>query len=129
MTAHAADTTVLITGASSGIGAGLAREFSRRGFGVALVARRMAELETLAAELRAAGGKASAHGGDVTREGDVARVIADLAAHGVRPGIVVANAGFGVVGNAQKLTLADYQRQFATNVEGVLRTFHETIGA
>jgi short-subunit dehydrogenase len=123
------DTLVLITGASSGIGAGLAREFSRRGFGVALVARRVAELEALATELRAAGRRASAHGGDVTRDGDVARVVAELASQGMRPGIVVANAGFGVVGNAQKLTVADYQRQFATNVEGVIRTFQETIGA
>jgi short-subunit dehydrogenase len=121
--------TVLITGASSGIGAALAREFSRRGWRVALVARRVAQLETLANELRAAGGRASAHGGDVTRDGDVARVLAALAAQGVKPGIVVANAGFGVVGNAQKLALADYQRQFATNVEGVLRTFQETIAA
>lgn len=121
-------TTVLITGASSGIGAGLAREFSRQGFGVALVARRVAELEMLAAELRAAGGRASAHGGDVTKDGDVARVIAELAAQGIKPGIVVANAGFGIVGNAQKLELADYRRQFATNIEGVIRTFQETIG-
>jgi short-subunit dehydrogenase len=129
MSASAAHTTVLITGASSGIGAGLAREFSRRGFGVALVARRVAELEALAADLRVAGGQASAHGGDVTKDGDVAGVIAELAGRGIKPGIVIANAGFGVVGNAQKLTLADYQRQFGTNVEGVLRTFQETIGA
>ena len=123
------DITVLITGASSGIGAGLAREFSRRGFRVALVARRLAELEKLAAALRAAGGQATTHVGDVTKDGDVTRVVAELAAQGLKPGIVIANAGFGVVGNAQKLTLADYQRQFATNVEGVLRTFQETIGA
>src|ERR1044071_3545168 len=129
MTPHDTNTTVLITGASSGIGAGLAREFSRRGFGVALVARRVAELEGLATELRAAGGRASAHGGDVTKDGDVARVISELAAQGIKPGIVVANAGFGIVGNAQKLTLDDYRRQFATNIEGVLRTFQESIGA
>jgi short-subunit dehydrogenase len=122
-------TTVLITGASSGIGAGLAREFARRGYRVALVARRVVELERLAAQLRAAGGEATAHGGDVTRDGDVARVVRELAARDARPGIVIANAGFGVVGNAQRLTMADYQRQFATNVEGVLRTFHESIGA
>jgi short-subunit dehydrogenase len=129
MPASLVKTTVLITGASSGIGAGLAREFVRRGFGVALVARRAAELEALAAELRAAGGRASSHRGDVTRDGDVARVVAELEAQGARPSIVVANAGFGVVGNAQKLTLDDYRRQFATNVEGVIRTFHETVGA
>lgn len=94
---------------------------------VALVARRAEQLESLAAELRAAGGQASAHRGDVTVDGDIARVVAELAAQGITPNIVVANAGFGIVGNAQKLTLADYQRQFETNINGVLRTFYDTI--
>lgn len=127
MTEHSSQATVLITGASSGIGAGLAREFSRRGMRVALIARRVEQLEALAAELRAAGGQASAHRGDVTVDSDIARVVAELAAQGVTPNIVVANAGFGVVGNAQKLSLADYQRQFETNINGVLRTFYDTI--
>jgi short-subunit dehydrogenase len=122
------ETTVLITGASSGIGAGLAREFAARGMRVALVARRMEQLESLAGELRSAGGKASAHRGDVTVDGDLARVVAELGAQGVVPSIVVANAGFGVVGRAQVLGIADYKRQFETNMFGVLRTLHETIG-
>jgi short-subunit dehydrogenase len=116
----------LITGASGGIGAGLAREFARRGFGVALVARRIEQLEALAAELRKAGVQASAHRGDVTVDGDIARVVAELAAMGRVPDIVIANAGFGVVGNAQRLSIEDYRRQFETNVFGVLRTLHET---
>jgi short-subunit dehydrogenase len=121
------ETAVLITGASSGIGAGLAREFARRGMRVALVARRQEQLTSLAAELNAAGGKASAHRGDVTVEGDLARVVEELAAQGVGISIVVANAGFGVVGRAQSLELEDYRRQFETNVFGVLRTLHETV--
>jgi len=120
---------VLITGASSGIGAGLAREFVRRGLRVALVARRAEQLESLAAELRQAGGEASAHRGDVTIDGDIARVVAELAAQGVTPNIVIANAGFGVVGRAQSLELSDFKRQFETNVFGVLRTLHETFAA
>jgi short-subunit dehydrogenase len=123
------ESVVLITGASSGIGAGLAREFVRRGIRVALVARRAEQLESLAAELRQAGGRASAHAADVTKEGDLARVIAELAAQSIVPSIVVANAGFGVVGQAQALTLADYQRQFDTNIFGVLRTFHDTLAS
>jgi len=127
MTGIPAETTVLITGASSGIGAGLAREFARRGMRVALVARRREQLESLAQELRVAGGQASAHQGDVTVDGDVARVVAELAAQNVVPGIVIANAGFGVVGRAQSLALTDYRRQLETNTFGVLRTFHETL--
>ena len=123
------NSTVLITGASSGIGAGLAREFARRGLRVALLARRTEQLEALATELRAAGAQASAHRADVTVDADIARVVAELAAHGVTPDIVIANAGFGVVGKAQDLSLEDYRRQFETNVFGVLRTLHESLGA
>ncbi len=122
-------TCVLITGASSGIGAGLAREFARRGMRVALVARRIGQLEDLAAELRTAGGQASAHRCDVTVDGDIARVVAELAVLKVTPHIVIANAGFGVVGKAQDLGLTDYRRQFETNVFGVLRTLHESVEA
>jgi short-subunit dehydrogenase len=57
----------------------------------------------------------------------VARVVAGLAARGVTPSIVIANAGFGVVGAAELLGLEDFRRQFETNVFGVLRTFHETL--
>ena len=121
--------TVLITGASSGIGAGLAREFAHRGWCVVLVARRLEKLEVLAAEVRAGGGKASVHRGDVTVDGSLAEVIEDLAGQGITPGIVVANAGFGVVGSAADLEVGDYQRQFDTNVYGVLRTLHETLPA
>ena len=121
--------TALITGASSGIGAGLAREFSRAGWGVALVARRLEKLEVVAGEIRAAGGRASVHRGDVTDAGAIAAVIEELGRQGIVPAIVVANAGFGVFGKAQDLTLEDYQRQFDTNVYGVIRTLHETLPA
>ncbi len=122
-------TTVLITGASSGIGAGLAREFARRGLRVVLVARRVEQLEALAREICTAGGQASAHRGDVTVDGDIGKVVAELGAQGIVPDIVVANAGFGVAGNVQRLTLADYQRQMDTNVYGVLRTLYESLDA
>jgi short-subunit dehydrogenase len=96
---------------------------------VALVARRVEQLESLAAELRAAGGEASAHRGDVTVDGDIARVVAELAARHWLPTIVIANAGFGVVGRAQDLSLDDYRRQLETNLFGVLRTLHESLHA
>jgi short-subunit dehydrogenase len=121
--------SVLITGASSGIGAALAREFARAGWCVALVARRLEKLEVLAAEIRASGGRASVHAGDVTVDESIAAVVRELDGQGITLNIVVANAGFGVVGKAQDLTLADYRRQFETNVFGVLRTLHETLPA
>lgn len=120
--ARFAGRTVLITGAASGIGAALGREFARQGAAVVLTARRLERLEALAVEIRQAGGRAMALACDVTREGDCERAIAQVHAAGWHLDIVVANAGFGVAGAFGNLTLADYQRQFDTNVYGVLRT-------
>lgn len=113
---------VLITGASSGIGAALAREFAQRGAAVALAARRLERLEALRDEIHAAGGKALSLRCDVTSDGGLERAVAaTLAAFG-RLDIAVANAGFGVAAPLARLTLADYRRQFETNVFGALRT-------
>jgi short-subunit dehydrogenase len=114
--------TVLITGASSGIGTALAREFARQGAVLVLAARRLERLESLAQELRAHGTEVLALACDVTREGDCERVVAAVHGAGRRLDVVVANAGFGVAGAFSKLTLDDYQRQFDTNVHGVMRT-------
>lgn len=121
--------TVLITGASSGIGAGLAREYARRGVRLILLARRRDWLETLATELRAFGAEVGVHVADVTREGEVAAVVQEYVARGIGIDVVYANAGFGVAGPLQRLTLDDYRRQFETNVFGVLRTVYETLDA
>ena len=118
---------VFITGASSGIGAGLAREFASRGASVALLARRAERLRTVAAEIRRAGGHALAIPGDVTKEGDLERAVA-LTVSGLGPiDVAVANAGFGVVGALGALRLDDYRRQFETNVFGVLRTIYAAL--
>ena len=118
---------VLITGASSGIGAGLGREFARHGAAVALLGRRTERLEALTAEIRAGGGHALPIPCDVRRDGDLERAVA-IATAGLGPiDVAVANAGFGVAGRFAKLHLDDYRRQFETNVFGVLRTAYATL--
>jgi short-subunit dehydrogenase len=120
---------VLITGASAGIGAALAREFARQGADLALLGRRQNRLDALSAEIERQGRRALALAVDVTVDGDVDRaVIATQAAFG-RLDVVVANAGFGVVGPVERLTLDDYRRQFETNVFGVLRTVQASLSA
>ncbi|MEY3712404.1 MAG: hypothetical protein RL321_24, partial [Pseudomonadota bacterium] len=121
--------TILITGASSGIGEGLAREYAKRGARLALVARRLERLESLAAELRATGAEVSVHQGDVTQEGDIARVVKEFTSRGMNIDLVYANAGFGVAGPLPRLHLDDYRRQFETNIFGLLRTIYETLDA
>ena len=71
--------SVLITGASSGIGAAVARGFGRCGAKVGVHYHRNAEAaEQVAAAVRAAGGEAAVHQGDVTDPADVARIVEEL---------------------------------------------------
>ena len=120
---------VLITGASSGIGAALAREFARQGADLALLARRQDRLAAVAAEIERSGRRAIVLAADVTVEGDVERAVAATRSVFGRLDVVVANAGFGVVGPFESLTLDDYRRQFETNIFGVLRTVSASLEA
>jgi len=121
--------SILITGASSGIGAALANEFARQGAQVILSARRLERIESLAREIGAAGGSAHAFACDVTDDDSVDDLFAAIRARGLAVDILVANAGFAVVGKFQNLSLEDYRRQFETNVFGVLRTVSASLDA
>jgi short-subunit dehydrogenase len=116
----------LITGASSGIGAAMAREFARRGADVVLLARRWERLEALALQVKALDRRALPVRCDVTVDGDLQRAVEAALAEFGRIDWVVANAGFGVAGAIHKLSLEDFRRQFETNIFGVLRTVHAT---
>lgn len=91
----------LITGASSGIGAELARVFAENGHELVLVARRTDRLEALADELAASGRKRpTVLTVDLERRDAVAAITAELASRALEPEIVVNNAGFGLAGQA-----------------------------
>jgi short-subunit dehydrogenase len=94
----------LITGASSGIGAELARVFAAHGHELALVARRERELAALADEI-AGGGRPRPVVVvlDLGERDAVAGLAAELASHDLEPGNVVNNAGFGLAGPAAVL--------------------------
>lgn len=115
--------TALITGASSGIGAELARQLAEAGAQLTLTARRAEVLEALAQRIADTGAsRPLVVACDVTRDGDVERVVAESARKWGKLDTVFANAGFGVVGAFRDLSVDDYRRQFETNVFGVLRT-------
>ena len=119
---------VLITGASSGIGEELARQLGRAGAKLCLAARRTDLLEKVAQEITDSGAeKPLPIECDVTRDGDLERAVSATVARWGRLDIAIANAGFGVIGALKQLALEDYQRQFDTNVFGVLRTIYAAL--
>jgi short-subunit dehydrogenase len=113
----APDSTCVVTGASSGIGADFARELARRGHGVTLVARREERLRELAAEL---GEGAYVHACDVTDEVARKGLASALEGRGLRVAVLVNNAGFSTSGPFAE---SDRQRELdmvRTNVEAVV---------
>jgi uncharacterized protein len=107
----------LITGASAGIGAELARVFAANGHRVVLVARRADRLATLAAEIAAAGGSAPIVIPCDLEQSDAGdKIAAALAAEGVEVEYVVNNAGFGLFGEAIKLNRAEQLGMVNVNI-------------
>lgn len=117
---------VLITGASAGIGEAMAGVYAEKGAGLVLLARRLDRIDRLAQEIREKGGRAIALAADVTQDGALERAVEAARREFGRIDVVIANAGFGVSGRVEDLSLDDYRRQFETNVFGVLRTFKAT---
>jgi short-subunit dehydrogenase len=113
---------VWITGASAGIGRALALAWARRGYRVALSARRIELLQNLAHEITQMGGEALVLPVDVTRETDLSAAVEQMIAKWGRLDVAVANAGYGVYGALEKLSASDWERQLAGNVIGLAMT-------
>lgn len=112
----------MITGASSGIGRGLALELAKRGAKVGLVARRADLLEEIAREIEANGGQALPLPGDV-QNADSMKAVADKLAAGFGPvDILIANAGIGATRHAAEMQAAEMTRVVNVNVIGVINS-------
>ena len=113
--------TVLITGASTGIGATYANRFARRGHDLVLVARDAGRMEALAARLRAETGVAvDVMPADLTYEDDIAAVEARLR-DDASIGTLVNNAGAGLGGTFIDQSTAALQNLIALNTTSVVR--------
>lgn len=107
----------LLTGASAGIGTALADVFAEHGHELVLVARREQRLIALADAIAARGQvRPIVLPMDLERSDAGARIAAALAERGVEPAIVVNNAGFGLVGEAAGLDLAEQLAMIEVNV-------------
>lgn len=113
-------TTVLLTGASMGIGRALARAWGARGATVVLSARGKGALEEVAREVEAGGGRAVVVPGDVTEESHREELVARAAGTG-RLDVLVNNAGRGFYAPALSIDVAAMRELFELNVVAPLR--------
>ena len=118
--------TAVITGASSGIGADLARELASRGYGVTLVARRADKLDALAAEL--AGVRVEVIPCDVADAEARATLFDEIERRGLNVDILINNAGIGTMGAVAQSTPAAEIAQVRVNVEAVIDLTTRAVG-
>jgi short-subunit dehydrogenase len=113
--------TVVITGASMGIGRALALAWAARGATIVLSARGKDALEEVAREVEAKGGRALVEAGDVTDEAHRARLIERAARDGGSLDVLVNNAGRGFYAPIPKIDVEETRRLFELNVLAPLR--------
>jgi 3-oxoacyl-[acyl-carrier protein] reductase len=110
----------LITGASGGIGAATAREFARRGWGVAVHYHRGRErAESLAAELSQTGVPVMTVAADVADRAQVQKMVDNVLENFCQLDILVCNTGLSHVGLLSDIDETQWRRLFAVNVDGV----------
>jgi short-subunit dehydrogenase len=109
--------TVLVTGASSGIGKEIARLLARRGDFPVLVARRAGPLRELTEEL----GTGAAYPCDVTDGESVQALVEEVKQTRGRIDVLINNAGYGFFGGALDIPMSDYEGMLQTNYLGAVR--------
>jgi 3-oxoacyl-[acyl-carrier protein] reductase len=112
-------TTALVTGATHGIGRATAFALGRSGYRVGVCARTAAKVESLVAELRAAGIEAAGRAADVADPVQVTSVVEHVSKALGEIGVLVNNAGVLIARPIEELTLEDWDATMATNLRGL----------
>lgn len=115
------DKVAIVTGASKGIGAGIAKSLAAEGAAVIVnYASSKAGADKVVAEIQAAGGKAVAVGGDVSKQADAENLVAKAIEHFGRLDVLVNNSGVYEFASIETVTEQHYRRMFDINVFGTL---------
>src|SRR6516165_12388870 len=120
MAGQLADKVALVTGASSGIGAGIAEALAAAGATVAVAARRADRLDGLVKRIEAAGGRALAIAGDMTVEAEAIGAVEETVARLGRIDILINSAGVMQAGGVENADLDEYRRVFDINLFATL---------
>jgi 3-oxoacyl-[acyl-carrier protein] reductase len=121
--------SVIVTGASKGIGKGIARVFASKGAKVLLAARNLTEAQVTAAEICASGGIASAVAADVANPEDTVRMAQTaLNRYGVID-VVCCNAGIFPASKLGEMTVSDWDSTLNTNLKGAFLTVNACLPA
>lgn len=120
MEAMLKDKIALITGASRGIGKGIALKFAQQGATILLVGRKMPGLEAAAEEIRALGAKADCFTADVAKEDDVTHLVDQVMAKYGRVDILVNNAGISKEMPLMEMPVSVFDEIMTTNMRSVM---------
>ena len=112
--------TILITGASSGIGKAVALQLAAKGANLVLAARNYAALTQVVNEARARGGNPIAVPTDVTQRAQVADLVSEATSAFGSIHALVNCAGVGILKPAPELSEADLDEMYAVNVKGLI---------
>ncbi len=116
----------LITGGASGIGLAISKVFASQGAEVHILEINENQAKAAVEEIRAAGGKAEAYPLDISKQGEVVKMIDHIAAkHKID--ILVNNAGIAHIGKAHTTTEEDFDRIVNVNIKGVYNCLFATI--
>jgi NAD(P)-dependent dehydrogenase (short-subunit alcohol dehydrogenase family) len=120
MSAAFEDKIAIMTGGASGIGFAVAKELAQRGSVLVLADINAEGAEKAAGEIVTAGGKAHATCVDVTRAGQVERLVGETAEKYGRLDYLFNNAGIAIIGEVRDMTLDDWRRIVDINLWGVI---------
>ncbi|MBE9178994.1 SDR family oxidoreductase [Oculatella sp. LEGE 06141] len=112
--------SIIITGASSGIGEATARMLAERGAKLMLAARREERLEKLASEIKSAGGTASYKTVDVTQHSQVEALAQSTLEQYGKIDVLINNAGIMPLSKLEQLKVEEWERTIDINIKGVL---------
>lgn len=119
---------ILVTGASSGIGAATAKKFAQGGYRVVLAARRFERLVELAALIEAAGGQAFPIRADVAQIEDIQNMVSAAYDQYGQIDVLFNNAGFGRLNWLEKLDpIQEIEMQIRVNLLGTILTTHQVL--